>query len=269
MLTISLWAKRHPRLSQFLIAIFICVQILLAFEAGIRLSILEVYLGDWAKVLAIVTIGALILLFPSGERLKKKSWFTQRRYLWIGGQLFIWSGFLLAVFTTNRIATPAYFLQETGRPTALKVAIQEQPQSSKHGIIGKGKTTIKSWKKAFRELVKERKAQLRPNKNRRFQGSGGGSGWKIFLFSVLSALLACVIASGACALICSGGGYIILGLIVAGGGAWLIFLINCAGTRWAFGRTRKDSASRMSIGGWILIALGLIFGFLVLADGGI
>lgn len=266
MITIPLWAKQHPRLSQFLIVIFLTVQILFAFEVGIRLSILGVYLGDWIKYLAFAAVSALILAYPTREELKKLSWFTQRRYLFLGGQILMWSGFLLAMCFTNRLATPDYVIREMGKPYVLKVAIQEQPKSSRDGFLGKEKTNIKSWKKAFRDLVKERKAQLQSDKNQRSQKGGGGGGGIIALFVFLSTLLAVAIGYLSCLLICSGGGFIALGLIVGLGGALAIFSLNCLGTRWAYGSTDKGKAAAMSILGWLLVLAGIIWGFDAMGD---
>lgn len=267
MLTISLWAKRHPRLSQFLIAIFICLQILIAFDAGIRLSVMGVHLGEWVRLAGIFAFGALILRFPSRKKLKQLSWFVQRRYLLIGGQVITWSCFLLVAANSNQMANNGYAFPETGKPFALKVAVYETQKPFGDGAREKGKPILKTWRKNIRELVKARKAELRSQK-KLGRGSPEGDSGTIAGYVFLTILLGAVLGTGVCLISCYALG--ILGIIAAAGSGWMIFLINVAGAKKAFAgasdEKTKKRAALMSIAGWLLILAGLVFG--LIATGG-
>lgn len=261
MLTISLWAKRHPRLSQLLITILLALQILIAFDAGIRLSVMGVHLGEWVRLAGIFAFGALILRFPSRKKLKQLSWFVQRRYLLIGGQVITWSCFLLVAANSNQMASSDFAFPETGKPYALKVAVYETPGPFSDDAREKGQPVFKSWKKKIRELVKARKAELRSQKKQGRGLSEGNSGI-IAGFVFLTILLGAALGSGVCLIACYGVG--IVAIIAAAGGGWLIFIINTAGARKAFAgasdKKSKKRAALMSIAGWVLILTGLVLG---------
>ena len=269
MITLSRWAKRHPYLSVFLIIVLLTFQILIAFGAGIRLSLLGVYLGNGLKYLAIAALYFLMLWYPSRKRLGELSWFAQRRYMFIGTQIIVWSSFLLIASTTNQMATPDYIVQERSHPFVLKVAAQEQAQPQENSLWSKAKSVDKTWKKTLRTLVKERKAQIRQIRKELRQGRKDGSiapasgSGTIAGYVFLTLLIGMVAGSLACAITCAGAG--ILAIILAGGIGYLIFLMNMAGARKAYpGESRaqrKGRASSMSIVGWLFLILGLVLGF--------